>query len=89
MVYTEEQRKHLAMNILYMIRENSMGRKKEIIGNVESVLTILVAPDSFLELQGNIGLKNFSLSKDDIWNIIKKDIKQMFPEQFTSEQLGE
>lgn len=92
MKYTEEQRKHLAINILCSMRENTMGRKENVKGNLESVLTILVAPDSFLDksrLSTELVSSNYPRSKDKIWEIIKSDIRQMVPGQFTSEELGE
>lgn len=92
MVYTEEHRKYLAINILCSLRENTMGRSKEVIGNIESALTILVAPDSFLdavETHKVLTDKRFCRTRGRIWEIIKQDIKELFPGQFTSEQLGE
>jgi hypothetical protein len=92
MIYTDEQRMHLAINMLCSMRENTMGRKEEVIGNLESVLTILVASDSFLDksrLDKELSSLKYKRSKQDIWDIIKSDIKRMFPGQFTLEELGE
>jgi hypothetical protein len=92
MIYTEEQRMRLAINILCSMRENMMGRKEEVKGNFESILTILVAPDSFLDkskLDVELASSKYSRSKEEIWSIIKSDIKRVFPGQFTPEELGE
>jgi hypothetical protein len=92
MIYTEEQRMNMAINILCSIRENTMGRKEEVKGNLESILTILVAPDLFLgrsRLDVELASNKYLRSREEIWNIIKNDIKRMFPGQFTPEELGE
>jgi hypothetical protein len=99
----QQERINIVIGILYVLREVQLGRKvildieleKTILKvNSESLLTILVAPDIFLEVQNNkevfkqLKCMGNLRSKEEIWSVIRNDIKRMFPGRFTDIELG-
>lgn len=90
MVWTQSKRVECVISMLYAMREMGMRRGEAVPYNSETLLGLLVAPDSFL----NVAIGDSVLDKVHMvdaqycWSVIRRDISERFPMQFTEEQLG-
>lgn len=94
MEWTKENRLKLALQLLFHMRESSLGRVPKCSFNSETILSILIAPEKFLRKNLSdltmlkitySGVKN--ISDKEIWEVMKKDINEIYPGQFSEEEL--
>ena len=87
MTWPNEKRMQMAISLLDGLRKSNIKGIK-VNYNVETILTVLVAPESFL----NVNMLNINtigiVRVEDAWDTIRDDIMSMYPGQFTDEQLG-
>lgn len=87
MTWPNEKRMQMAISLLDGLRKSNIKGIK-VNYNVETILTILVAPESFL----NVNMLNINtigiVRVEEAWDTIRDDIMMMYPGQFTDEQLG-
>ena len=88
MTWPNEKRMQMAISLLDGLRKSNIGKGIKVTYNVETILSILVAPESFL----NINILNIEMipivTSEKAWDTIRDDIMSMYPGQFTDEQLG-
>ena len=87
MTWPNEKRMQMAISLLDGLRKSNIKGIK-VNYNVETILTVLVAPESFL----NVNMLNINtigiVRVEEAWDTIRDDIMMMYPGQFTDEQLG-